>query len=717
MTVKFFWILCFLTCFSISSFAVLNEKPDNSLIKFTINQLHVTLDKNTGSIVKICTRDGITFLDRTPLRASVIDLAYPIKKFEPLRLASRFSQNVQIENRGNDVVVIWENLGASRSFPLDGSIRVTVQFKTAPDDNSMILTCKIENNSDQSIPQVLFPDLAGLIPFAGIKQTRFRSAAFVIAPFEMLRPDPEMVPFYATGPYHVGNGWVEYKSGKYKSFSQKLIDWLDLGDVKNGFSVFARRWPPEEPDASVMLHLSEIDNKLRLLFAHTTDIKPGEKWQSGEYWLTPHEHGWAEGIQPYRKWVEQNLRRSFEQPEHIKNGMGFRSIWLTKGLVADPKQDVLYSYKDLPFLAKESIENGLNEMVIWFWCDYFQLPFSSLDYLGSKQDLIDALVKCKEIGVNVSLFISVLYLKNPTAARYGLTPTKEMSWSYHPDLIPEFNPPYASWNEAVMAEQDNAQWQADVYASFKELIDLGLTSFVWDVFMAAPTQPNLYDLAEMIRITCKKRDLQSVFAGEGGCNIGYDYKYLDYTWNWNWNWPHYKDFRAFTSVFPAPRLNVNIDESAQIVKYCFADNAYMNVMPSQPDGINASDLITNHPPLHQALQECARLRQQFLPYFTDGRLIGECILTEDCPGIHVSAYVLPKKILAILVNDENPKTALMTCQPGYWLSSQDAKFTVNIYNSQGKLVETQNFTDKIWQYQTPELQPLEIMLYEFLLTE
>ena len=40
---------------------------------------------------------------------------------------------------------------------------------------------------------------------------------------------------------------------------------------------------------------------------------------------------------------------------------------------------------------------------------------------------------------------------------------------------------------AAMADQSNESWHKDVLSSFKTYIDLGLTSFVWDVFMAAPT--------------------------------------------------------------------------------------------------------------------------------------------------------------------------------------------------------------------------------------
>jgi hypothetical protein len=680
---------------------------------FILNGIRLVFDNQTGGLLQMSAAGGTIFLETVPEWASLVDMAYPHQMYEPRRLAPKFSKNVLIESSEEKITVRWEDIGASRILPQQGKVSATVQFTAADDGRSLIMTCQIENNSDQYIRQVLFPDLAGLVSFAGNRQTRLRTAAFVIEPFELLKADVDMVPFYATGKFHVGNGWIEYKSGRYKSFSQKLVDWYDFGNVNDGFSLFARRWPPEKPDISLMLHLSETDNKLRALFCHQIEIAPRDKWQSDEYWITPHQHGWAEGIEPFRLWASKNLKRAYEIPQHIKEGIGFRTLWMAKGLPAEQEQDVLYHFKDLPRIARESIEHGLNEMAIWFWSNYFDLPVQIIDSLGTKQELIEAIAECRQMGVNVSLFMSVLYLRNPSAARYGLTPTRETSWTYHPDLIPYFNPPYVSWYAAAMADQSNLKWQADVLSSFKTYIDMGLTSFVWDVFMAAPTKPNLYDLAKKIREAADQRDRQAVFAGEGGCDIPEDYCYLDYTWNWNWNWPEYKDFRAFTAVFSVPRLNVNIDESVAVLKYCFADNAYMNLMPASPDGINAADLLVNHPALSQALQQCAHLRQQFLPYFTNGKLIGECILTEESAGAHVSAYVLDNKILTVIVKDENEGSVSLVCDPGYWLRQNEEPIHIDVYNSEGSLTDKQTFTGNIWHTTINDLAAHEIVLYEF----
>lgn len=700
-----------LICMVIVVASPTHTNADNSLsdaFEFSLNGLHFTIDKTTGSILNIYSAGIDTILSTTGQLAGIIDIAYPVREFQPLRLASRYSRNVQIESAADTVTIFWPELGASRPIKLPGRVSATVQFRVAPDKKSVIMTCSIRNESEQNIPQVLFPDLFGLLPVAGQERTVFRTATESILPFKKLNPNPETVAFYSTGMFHVGNGWLQYKSGEYNIFSQKLVDWLDYGDIGHGFSLFAKRWVPEEPYGSIMMHLSETSGTLRLLFSHTTDIAPHTQWQSDEYWITPRQHGWAEGIKPFRQWVEQNFHRPHPVPEHIKNGMGYRTVWMANGVTTDPEYDALYRYNDLPRLAQEAREHGLNEMVVWFWCPYLQLPLTTLDYLGSEQELIDAVKECKKMGVNVNLLISVLYLADPSASRYGLTPVKEMSWTYHPDLIPHFKPPYATWNWSVLANQDNEQWQADVLASCKKFIDLGLTSFVWDVFAATPTKPNLYDLAGKIRDLAPN----AVFAGEGGYDIGQDYKYLDYTWNWNWNWPTYKDFRAFTSVFPAPRLNVNIDRSVKVAKYSFADNAFMNIMPSAPDGINASDLIENHPLLSLALKQCARLRQQFLPYFSSGIMIGDCFLAKACDSAHISTYVMKDRVLMILVKDETAGPVSINVAPKYWLPSATGQYRIKIYKADGKIVEQKVVQNEQWQEKTGFLQPLDILLFE-----
>jgi len=95
---------------------------------------------------------------------------------------------------------------------------------------------------------------------------------------------------------------------------------------------------------------------------------------------------------------------------------------------------------------------------------------------------------------------------------------------------------------------------------------------------------------------------------------------------------------------------VNVDSSPKAVKYCFVDNLFVNIMPSKPEGINGSAWIRNFPELSKALRQCAGLRKQFMPYFTDGQLIGDCILSKPCTSARVNAYVLDEGAMIIVLN-------------------------------------------------------------------
>ncbi len=150
-----------------------------------------------------------------------------------------------------------------------------------------------------------------------------------------------------------------------------------------------------------------------------------------------------------------------------------------------------------------------------------------------------------------------------------------------------------------------------------------------------------------------------------------------------------KDCRATTSAFPTPRINLNVDASPADVKWGFALNRYLNAEPRKPDGANGTDWIANHPELSQALKQCARLRAAFLPYFTEGTLIGECILSQPCPEALVAAYVLPGKVLVIVVNTSGRARAFdLACDPQPWLPSASGNYQVKHYDGAGAMVQT-----------------------------
>ena len=190
-----------------------------------------------------------------------------------------------------------------------------------------------------------------------------------------------------------------------------------------------------------------------------------------------------------------------------------------------------------------------------------------------------------------------------------------------------------------------------------------------------------------------------------------DANILDYTWNWPTPYGYAgRDYRPLTSVFPTPRLNYCIDSSPLAVKRAFADNLYLCIMPRRPESANGSDSIVRYPAYSQALKQCAALRKQFLKYFTDGVLIGECLLSEPCPA-HVTSYVLSDRALMIVLNDGAARSIDFACDLAAWLKSPSGRYRVTAFGEDGRSRGTST-TSSRWRGQTGRLAAGEMMLFE-----
>lgn len=134
----------------------------------TLNGLELSVDRKNGSLVELGYPSTGTILRASPKAAGLLDVAYPVPAFLPMRLASRFSHARVLKDR-DGLTIVYSHLGPSRSniaLP-SGKVSATIVIRAAPDGKSVILSCRIENRSAVPIPQTLFPDLWGLRPFAG----------------------------------------------------------------------------------------------------------------------------------------------------------------------------------------------------------------------------------------------------------------------------------------------------------------------------------------------------------------------------------------------------------------------------------------------------------------------------------------------------------------------------------------------------------------------
>jgi len=671
-------------------------------ISVQLNGIDIGLDAETGAIARIAYPGVGTMLEASSDKASLIELAYPLPEFEPLRLASRFSK-ARIEANDQEVAIHYDRLGSSRrAFFQRSNVSATVTLNAADDGKSVIFTCRLHNRSDQPVPQVLFPNLAGLVPTAGEADTQLRTCGTVISPWMEMRSSP-------SGQFWVNDqDLVVLKPGRLHG--NMVFRWLDLGSPKGGFSMFAKRWG-WDPLNSVYADMDQQTMQLRLMWEHADAIAPGQTYESGEFWLTPHRHGWAEGIEAYRRWFNQNYRRPYSLPDRIRNGLGYRTVWMSMRFPGDPAGDIVWKFEDLPDLATEAKKHGLAEVVAWAWTQGFHLPIPApYPQLGTPEDLLSAVERSRTIGAPVSLFLTVLGADRETAKRHGYPWRKRTSYTRHVELLPRRGAWYTKAFDYSYADVRNANWQSDVRDSVKALIDKGFIDLTWDqVKVEHHPEPNMAGAIRWIRDYARKKAPDASFGGESISRSEIDFELIDFTWNWR----DYSDTRPLTSLLTdGPRINVNINRSIPDVVRAFADNLYLNVMPRKPDHINGSDWIETHANLSHTLRQCAQLRRQFLPYFTHGRLVGECVLAEPNPTIHLTAYILEERVLAIAVNTAQQEMHDLQFDVEPWLKNNTGPSEARLFDQQGRLVTNKQHKSQQFTVATPLLEQWGLCVVE-----
>ena len=649
-----------------------SEKRLKNSVKYTFNSCEYYIDTLSGCFTGIKNPNGTWVLSQKPENASMINVALPLAIFEPFRMGSTGTKNVIINEYEDSLVLSWNNLNGSRDFETEGNILTKVTIIEADDNLSVIMKAKISNNTDSIVPQIVFPDLKGIPAFNGKEEMRFRNLWNAKNPWKELEHFPE----YA----HESIECV-FKGHESKS------RWYDIGGYRDGISIYERKWG-FEPFTKGMVSMDYATENIRFMGIHYPRLKPGETWESGEFYITPHAGGWAKGIIAYKKWVDKNFHRAYKMPEHIREGLGFRTVFMSHGYPHDP-QDAVFTFNELPELIEETKAHGLVELVPWMWHFHFTVPLSPpFEHLGGEKKLFDAIQYGKEKDTRISLFLSIATLKPGHEKKYNFVTDFNRDWSRHPEFIPFSRPPYGKALRGGMVDIHDFDYQREVKETISSYIEKGASSICWDQFFSGKKQPNLQTLAKEIRAMAVKDDPHASFSGEELWNHEVCCDVLDYTWNWSL--PKKKNIQPFTSVFSAPRRNANVTNHPEDVKLYFADNLFINVMPySDTNRVVGSDWIHEHPNLSKALNICSQLRKQFLSYFTEGMFIGDCMLTESSNELHLAGYVKNNAILIIILNKVDENSFKVPVDIVQWISKKDG-FIIKQYNEAGKTIYSGN---------------------------
>jgi hypothetical protein len=179
--------------------------------KITLNGLEIGIDENNGGIVSLRYPQVGEILATESESAGLLDLAFPLADYVPMRLATRFSRAV-IEESARGLTITWPELAPSRTHVKlpPGSAWVRVTLAPAPDGRSVLLRCRIENKFQQPLRQILFPDFLGLRVLGSPEATKLTMARGSVTPFTQRRESRHHTAFWP-----VDSGWHVYEATAY----------------------------------------------------------------------------------------------------------------------------------------------------------------------------------------------------------------------------------------------------------------------------------------------------------------------------------------------------------------------------------------------------------------------------------------------------------------------------------------------------------------------
>ena len=567
----------------------------------------VEIDIATGSIRQV-TVGGRALLDPAHT-GSLMRLAVPVEGYAAHHLDLSLGEPV-VEQRDGGVRLVYSRL-TSESLDL----AVHVEIDVASTAEGVVLRARVRNDSDVDIPQVVFPQVFGIVPGPS-EPTRLQLPGRRMLPLTELAMRPDDLSFLE----------VPMQEYIYYGCLDLTMKWFDVGDVEGGLTAYWRS--PRYTTQGLLVELQDRSaDRTNLRWAQYPTLKPGHEWDSDDIVLLPHAGDWHVGADAYRRFTRE--RYVYDAPQHIREALAIRSLW-----PALRNTRPTFRFDELPEYVEEVADPdlGIGEVVLWHWWLKNGYPIIVDERLGSEDDLRAALAHCHELGVPVSMFVSHHILRDSDETdpdwlhRNATGQAVVWNWTYSDEYVPKFPVLFAATHSMVKASGLSAGWRKTGLEEYRRAIDLGGDGICFDVFYAwgepnyspsADGEPDeegerLLEFARAARKLIRERRPQGSFSGEWPSDL--KVPVIDYTWDWR-NAYDVADCAAFRYVFPEFRLNANVGAHPRGPVTAFMEGALLNVMPGGLRTQRLADL----PDLVALLKQLAALRRRFLPFFTDGR--------------------------------------------------------------------------------------------------
>jgi hypothetical protein len=573
--------------------------------------------------------------------AGLFDIALPLPDEPPHRLRIDARQPLSaVGEEGDEAYFRYDALRSRRgTFHVSTVLRV----RASPAEGFAV-RLEVINHTPHVIPQVLFPHLVGLNPTGEPKHETLHLGRSIKHPhLWMTTPDG------AAAFYDLYRRWYfNYGMGEWN------LKWFRLGNERRGVAVFSK-----DLGATIQgLYVERERDRPRLTaaWAHYPHVEPGETWVSPEFVIQPHEGDWRVGLEPYKAYAAPRLATA-PLPKYLHDSLGVRSLYFSTYLY-DNKPD--FVFRDLPHVARDALNHGLRELVCWFLFDaYFELPMKLNPKLGTRQELHDAIARCRAMGVNVVAFVSCRSLKTSSAPASWFETDERgnrrtQAWTYSLDFVPPFNPLYCNRDESAFVCPGSAEYRQAFLGACRQLHELGFSSVCYDQLFAdrlcystghrhkpQDLMAPLYAMVKAALADGRRIDPDATCSGEFFNDVSQTFQH--YNWDWITGTSSLHDLEPFRLVFPRYRLGLLVDRSPRWLLEAFVRGLMINFLPDGGEGLIGAD-----PQFSELARRCADARRRFARFFEEGEYLG----THGFPGPDqiMSLYQLGDEWLLIVAN-------------------------------------------------------------------
>jgi len=454
--------------------------------------IEIRFSSSSGAIVGLRNLERNLELIAEPKLAQTFRLLVPLpgNRFNYLEGVRQKLELLEIQD-GKTARLRWSGLtGSSSGAPLDIAVEMMVSLRERKPEASFRL--KVENRTPFRVEEVWLAPLSGTKGIGDRKKNRVYASNPVYGKsFTVFDYFDGTTGFWSFSnarniqpyPTSISMPWVSISNGEDALYlglhdssgdaTDFVFDLLPHAGQCFGHQNASGMWP----DAGTLSPTQPLG--VQIAAAKSPSVEPGQTYEMPDLVVSFQKGTWHAAADRYREWTDTWMQIK-PRPAWVKD----IDSWYTVQLLSQA-DNLHYRFSDLPGLAKEAKEHGVRAMRVIGWNrggQDSQLPDNSVDpRLGTREELIEAIRQCEQMGVRI-----ILFCKFKWADRAGEWTKKELhryvmkdpfgnphvnsGWGY--DTLAELNG-YANRTYYFLCHSSK-QWQEIAVAQWlKEVQDLG----------------------------------------------------------------------------------------------------------------------------------------------------------------------------------------------------------------------------------------------------